>query len=114
MCRVARTAVIFDYPDIRSSNILYGSLFTMKKNYEKNTRTFTLFSRSEIRREIARNGFSAPRFAPQFFLPMVVHRKLRHVGLSRATETFFRLSFLTRLFGSPIITRSFSDQETEA
>ncbi len=114
MCRVARKAVIFDYPDSRSSNILYDSLFAMKKKWEKNTRTFTLFNRSQIGREMVRNGFSKPVFIPQFFLPMVVHRKLRHVGLSRVTEAFFRLTLLTRMFGSPIITKSVPARDREA
>lgn len=108
MCRVARKAVIFDYPDIRSSNILYNSLFSMKKKYEKNTRTFTLFNRAEIAAELDGCNFSPPEFIPQFLLPMVLHRKLNHVGLSRSAEMFFRLTFLTRLFGSPVITKSVS------
>lgn len=105
MCRVARKTVVFDYPDSRSSNILYDTLFSMKKKYEKNTRTFTLFNRTQIAAEVRANGFAHPRFTPQFFLPMVVHRKLGSVGVSRFAETVFGAVQLTRLFGSPIIVK---------
>jgi ubiquinone/menaquinone biosynthesis C-methylase UbiE len=106
MCRVARQTVIFDYPDKRSANILYDVLFDLKKNMEGNTRTYTLFTRKEIRYELARHGFGSPRFSPEFFVPMVIHRKLQSVGISRSMEFLFRMIGLTQLFGSPIIIRS--------
>ena len=106
MCRVAGKAVIFDYPDKRSANILYDFLFDLKKNIEGNTRTYTLFSRKEIHDTLAKNNFDVQQFRPEFFVPMVVHRKLKNPRLSRLVENFFRLAGLTGLFGSPIILRS--------
>ena len=106
MCRVARKAVVFDYPDKRSANILYDLLFDLKKNMEGNTRTYTLFSRKEIRDALATNNFAVQRFAPEFFMPMVVHRKLKTPAISRSIEAVSRLFGLTGLFGSPIIVRS--------
>ena len=106
MCRVAGKAVIFDYPDKRSANILYDLLFDLKKNMEGNTRTYTLFSRKEIMTELTRNNFDRPVIKPEFFVPMVVHRKLNQPGISRAMEFFFGVFGLTHLFGSPIIMRS--------
>jgi ubiquinone/menaquinone biosynthesis C-methylase UbiE len=112
MCRVAGRCVVVDYPDRRSSNVLYQLLFAAKKRMEGNTRTFTLFSRSEIATELARHGFPAPTFRPEFFLPMVLHRKLGHRGLSTLLEGGSRLCGLTRVFGSPIIVRA--DREAGA
>lgn len=106
MCRVANKTVIFDYPDKRSVNIFYDILFELKKNMEGNTRTFSLFTRQDIRHELVANGFGPPLFSPEFFVPMVVHRKLQSVGFSRAMEFFFRTIGFTQLFGSPIIIRS--------
>jgi len=106
MCRVAGRAVIFDYPDRRSANILYGALFDMKKNMEGNTRTFTLFTRKEITAELATNNFTAPVLRPEFFVPMVIHRKLGSPVLSKSLEAVSRAAGLTYLFGSPIILRS--------
>lgn len=106
MCRVARRCVVVDYPDRRSSNVLYQLLFAAKKKMEGNTRTFTLFSRHEIAGELAQHGFANPIFRPEFFLPMVVHRKLGKRGLSALLEGGSRLCGLNRLFGSPIIVRA--------
>ena len=106
MCRVAGKAVVFDYPDKRSANILYDVLFDLKKNMEGNTRTYTLFTRKEIRDTLAMNNFAVQQFRPEFFIPMVVHRKLKNPKLSRLLESVFRATGLTGLFGSPIILRS--------
>ena len=106
MCRVADRCVVVDYPDRRSSNVLYELLFAAKKRMEGNTRTFTLFSRAEVGGELRRQGFSRATFRPEFFLPMVLHRKLGHRGLSTLLEGGSRLCGLTALFGSPIIVRA--------
>lgn len=106
MCRVARKTIILDYPDKRSANILYDLLFDLKKNMEGNTRTYTLFSRQELRDELKKNHFSPPWFRPEFFVPMVIHRKLKNPALSRTLEAISQVSGLTSLFGSPIILRS--------
>lgn len=103
LARVARYGVIVDYPDIRSTNILNFLLFRVKKSFEGNTRPFTLFSRSQIAREFARNTFSAEGFYPEFFLPMVVHRKIGSARFSRTSETVFRRMGATHCGGSPII-----------
>lgn len=106
MCRVAKNKVIFDYPDRRSTNIFYDLLFGIKKKMEGNTRVFSLFSKKEIYTELQNNNFSHHRFSPQFFLPMVVHRKMNRVDISRKVEKLFRYSGLTAMFGSPIIVNS--------
>lgn len=106
MCRVAGKAVVFDYPDKRSANVLYGLLFGLKKRMEGNTRTYTLFTRKEISEELQANHFTVPVFRPEFFVPMVIHRQLGSPRISRSLEAVFRITGLTKLFGSPIILRS--------
>lgn len=106
MCRVAKKTLILDYPDRRSTNILYEQLFAMKKKMEGNTRTFTLFNREQIRQEMERNQFMVPVFKPEFFFPMVIHRKVKNKSISNALETTAKLTGMTNLFGSPIIFRS--------
>jgi SAM-dependent methyltransferase len=105
MCRVARSAVIVDYPDTRSFNRLYGLLFSWKKAVEGNTRTFHRFRQGEVIAECGRHGFGRPAVRRQFFLPMVVHRAVGRAGLSRAMERASALMGLTRAFGSPVILR---------
>lgn len=106
MCRVSKRAVIFDYPDRRSANILYDILFELKKNMEGNTRTYKIFNRKDIADVLCRNGFGLTISKPEFFVPMVIHRKLNSVAISRAMEFFSRRTGLTRLLGSPVIVRS--------
>ena len=103
LCRVAKTAIIIDYPDIRSFNVFYKLLFKIKKKYEGNTRTFRNFSRKELIEEFKKNGFTNPKFKAEFFLPMVIHRALKNVKLMSLLEKIFSFLGLTKYFGSPII-----------
>ena len=105
LCRVAKYAVIIDYPDLRSFNIFYDLLFNAKKKFEKNTRTYRNFSRKEILEVFKKNKFLNPEIKPEFFLPMVIHRAVKNVFLLKTMENFFRTLGLTKFFGSPIILR---------
>lgn len=106
LCRVARRAVLLDYSDVRSFNVLYGALFSWKKALEGNTRTFLRFRPGEVASELARHGFVQTAVRRQFFLPMVAHRALGRAGVSRAMERASGLVGLTRALGSPVILRA--------
>ncbi|MCF7837139.1 MAG: class I SAM-dependent methyltransferase [Candidatus Marinimicrobia bacterium] len=110
LTRVARRAVVLDYPARRSVNCLAGLLFAAKKKYEGDTRTFRPFSHGEVADAMRQAGFVPAGRRAQFFWPMVLHRALKRPRLSRALEAPPRLLGLTRLFGSPIIAR-FERQE---
>ena len=101
--RVARKAVIVDYPSKRSINCLTPLLFNVKKKYEKNTRHYISFSDKEIIESFELHGFTANKRYPEFFLPMVLHRALKCPPVSAFFESVSRLLGLTSLFGSPII-----------
>ncbi|MFQ5669015.1 MAG: class I SAM-dependent methyltransferase [Acidobacteriota bacterium] len=105
MCRVARRAVVIDYPDLRSFNLVSQTFFRWKKAVEKNTRPFTCFTRRQLSREFARYGFEEPTFRPEFFVPMVVHRAIGHASISRALEAIGAGLGLRNLFGSPMVMR---------
>lgn len=103
LCRVARRSVIVDYPTSEGLNAIAPALFGAKKKLEGNTREWRLFTHAEVDGEFARNGFVLRKRAPQFFLPMVVHRALRCRGLSAGMEAACRALGLTRRWGSPVI-----------
>ncbi|HEY0510724.1 MAG TPA: class I SAM-dependent methyltransferase [Thermoanaerobaculia bacterium] len=105
MCRVARSAVIVDYPDTRSFNRLYGLLFAWKRAVEKNTRAFRCFRPGEVIAECRRQGFGRPAARRQFFVPMVVHRAVGRAGISRGMEWGSARLGLTRALGSPVVLR---------
>jgi SAM-dependent methyltransferase len=105
LARVAGKAVVIDYPDLRSTNIMNSFFFRLKKKLEGNTRTFGLFNRKQIISALSSNGMVNPQLRAEFFLPMVLHRKLGSAALSRLLEGCCRACGLTQLFGSPIILR---------
>jgi 2-polyprenyl-3-methyl-5-hydroxy-6-metoxy-1,4-benzoquinol methylase len=106
LCRVARHAVIIDYPTSQSVNIAAGALFGAKKKLEGNTRTFRLFRHDEIAHEFAADGFGVAAREGQFFLPMVLHRRLKSRGLSAWLEDKCRHYGLVRRWGSPVILKA--------
>lgn len=103
LCRVARVAVIVDYPIAGGINALAPALFGAKKTLEGNTRAWRAFRDAEIAAEFERHGFRRQRREPQFFLPMALHRAMRCRRLSALLETGCRGLGLTRRWGSPVI-----------
>ncbi len=106
VCRVSGIAVVLDYPSIRSVNLLSERLFGLKKRIEGDTRPFTLFAPGEVGKALGTCRFRVVGSAPQFLLPMVLHRSLGSAVLARALEAPGRLLGLTRWLGSPIIVRA--------
>lgn len=103
LTRVAKDAVIIDYPEWCSLNALTPMLFSFKKRIEKNTRQYLSFRERDLLRVFAANGFALAQRYPEFFLPMVFHRALKMPALSAALEGMCRYVGLTSQFGSPVI-----------
>ena len=111
LCRVARRAVIVDYPTSQSLNAIAPLLFGAKKRIEGNTRTWALFKHADIREQFGNNGFSPSERKAQFFLPMVLHRALKCRPLSAALEDICAALGLTHLWGSPVIMKADRKEE---
>jgi ubiquinone/menaquinone biosynthesis C-methylase UbiE len=105
LCRVARKAVIVDYPTSQSLNVIAPMLFKAKKRIEKNTRTWRLFRHREVTDAFADNGYTRTGRRSQFFLPMVLHRAIKSRRVSAAFESLPRALTLTNRWGSPVIVR---------
>ncbi|MCP5061954.1 MAG: class I SAM-dependent methyltransferase, partial [Ignavibacteriae bacterium] len=103
MSRVSAKVIIIDYPDVFSFNILNKFLFKAKKTIEKNTRTFKSFSRNELKEEFMINEFNQFKLKPQYFLPMVLHRFMKNVTISKLFEKLFGIIGFKYLFGTPVI-----------
>jgi SAM-dependent methyltransferase len=106
LCRVARRAVLVDFPSLRSVNVVSGATFRLKKRVEGDTRTFAVFREADVEAAFARAGFKPTGRRPQFLFPMALHRALGRAGLSRALEGGGSALGLTRLLGSPVILRA--------
>ncbi len=109
LCRVAKRAVIIDYPTGKSLNAISGGLFSAKKKLEGNTRTWRLFRPQELTDAFAGHGFVCRNERKQFFLPMVLHRVLRRPPVSAFLEGICRCLGMTRLWGSPVIMEALRD-----
>lgn len=105
LARLAKTAVVVDYPTSRSVNALSGALFGLKQGVEGDTRPFTVFADREIEDAFAAHGFRPSARRPQFALPMALYRALGSAGVARACEGASRALGLTRAFGSPVVLR---------
>jgi SAM-dependent methyltransferase len=105
LARVARRAVIVDYPTSRSVNVFSPLLFRLKKGMEKDTRPFTVFRDADLVAAFAARGFQATARRPQFFFPMAVHRAVGAIHVARALEAVARALGLVDAFGSPVILR---------
>lgn len=103
MCRVARRAILFDFPCTSGFNALTPLLFGLKRSMEGNTRTYRSFGVAELRAECARHGYGEARIVRQLCLPMVVHRVGRGAAVLRGAEHALRAIGLTALIGSPAI-----------
>ena len=103
LSRVARHAVVVDYPTVRSLNCLTPALFNAKRTLEGNTRPYRMFSDAEVATAFAASGFTPRARHPEFFWPMVLHRVMRQPALSALLERCSRVTGLTRWFGSPVV-----------
>jgi 2-polyprenyl-3-methyl-5-hydroxy-6-metoxy-1,4-benzoquinol methylase len=103
LARVARKAVILDYPEVKSVNIVEPYFFGIKKNLEGNTRSFKCFREADLIAFFNSMGFSYGQHFREFFLPMVLHRKLSTPKISLFLERLFRRLGFTEKFGSPAI-----------
>ena len=106
LARVARAAVVVDYPTNRSVNAFSGWSFGLKRSVEGDTRPFRVFRDEEIEEAFARRGLSPTGRRPQFLFPMALHRATGSAALARAVEGAGGILGLRHAFGSPVILRT--------
>jgi len=109
LSRVARHAVIVDFPVPGGVNALEPLLFGLKKRLEGDTRRFATMRKPEVRAAFEANGFMPGGEIGQFVLPMVVHRKLKAPGFSGALESGLGAIGLGRAMGTPVVMAAVRD-----
>jgi SAM-dependent methyltransferase len=105
LARLARTAVVVDYPTRRSVNVVAELFFGLKQGVEGDTRPFTVFSDREIETAFAAHGYSPKARRPQFLAPMALYRALGSAAIARAIEGAAEALGLTAVLGSPVVLR---------
>ena len=103
LCRVSRGAVLIDYPERASVNALGQWLFPIKLAIEGSTRRYRCHCRGQIERSFMKESFRVVSVRKQFLLPMALHRGLRCVWASRASERVASCLGATKRWGSPAI-----------
>ena len=106
LARLARAAVVVDYPTSRSVNAFSGWTFGLKKGVEGDTRPFRVFRDGEIEEAFAERGLAPTGRRPQFLFPMALHRATGSAALARVLEGAGGILGLRRAFGSPVILRT--------
>ncbi|MEL6680037.1 MAG: class I SAM-dependent methyltransferase [Pseudomonadota bacterium] len=109
MMRVARRAIIIDFPIPGGVNALEPLLFGLKKKLEGDTRKFATMTRPDVEAALRGGGFARTRHVGQFVLPMVVHRKLKRPGISAALEKM--CGGLAPRIGTPVVLCAQRDAE---
>ncbi len=105
LARVAKQAIIVDYPTVQSVNAIAPYLFSFKKRFEGNTRRFVCYQEAQLQNYLKSRGLQLSERYPQFFFPMVLHRMLKSPSLSSTLEQSVRSLKLTNFFGSPVIAK---------
>lgn len=103
LTRVARRAVIVDFPIPGGANALGPLLFGLKRRLEGDTRRYETMSKADVRAAFAHHGFAPAGEIGQFVLPMAVHRGLKAPRLSGALEGALGGIGLARAFGAPVV-----------
>jgi SAM-dependent methyltransferase len=106
LCRVARSAIVVDYPRTTGFNGLTPLLFPLKLRLEGNTRHYRNFRDVELDEVLQVCGFEPHERRAQFLLPMVVHRRASGFAPLRGLERVAKALRLTQSFGSPVILRA--------
>ena len=98
--RVARTAVVVDYPTRRSVNAVAGLFFGLKQGVEGDTRPFRVFSDGEIEEAFAAHGFRHGA-SPAVLLPDGAPPRARARPGSRAASRARRKRSASRVRSAP-------------
>lgn len=100
LCRVARRAVVVDYPAALSVAAVQS--LARKAKLTRDREAYRVFTERAVRRAFSSHGFEVTRVHRQFVLPIAVHKALGSRGFTRASEGLLRAFGLLWLFGSPV------------
>lgn len=105
MCRLAKRAVVIDYPPLLSLNVFSRWLYPLKAYIEGDTRPFNTIRDEVLDGYFQANGFRRTATVRQFLVPMGLHRAFRGGAVLRHVEGAARAFGLTQMFGGPAVAR---------
>jgi ubiquinone/menaquinone biosynthesis C-methylase UbiE len=102
LCRVARHAVVFDYPSATSTALAQSIGRKILHAVGGHTEPYRVFSAGSIRREVEASGFRIVSVHRQFVLPIALHKAVGSRRFTERSEEWLARIGLLRLFGSPV------------
>ena len=102
LCRVARHAVVVDYPSAASIALAQSLARTLLHRVGLSSEPYRVFFDGQIRRELEAHGFRITAIHRQFVLPIAMHKTIGSRRFTEASEQWLARIGLLRMFGSPV------------
>jgi ubiquinone/menaquinone biosynthesis C-methylase UbiE len=102
LCRVARHAIVLDYPSATSSALTQSVARRGLHAIGRPTEPYRVFLDAQVRQEIEQHGFRVRAIHRQFVLPIALHKAIGSAGFTQTSERWLARAGLLRLFGSPV------------
>ena len=102
LCRVARRAVILDYPAALSAAAVQAGTRRIGRALGRDVEAYRVFSARAIEQELARHGFRVRAEHRQFVLPIALHKTLASRSWTERIEGALARVGLLRMVGSPV------------
>lgn len=100
LCRVAREAVVVDFPSASSVAALQS--IARRAGLARHREAYRVFRLRAVKAAFAAQGFAVTRVHRQFVLPIALHKAVGVPAFTRTAERALRAVGMLRLFGSPV------------
>ena len=111
LCRVAKTAIILDFPPILSLAGVDSLFKRVMRAFNASVHPYRAFRIRQIVRRLRKNDFEVVSLRRQFFLPVVLHRMLDRPKLSEKIERFLDRLGLVRALGAPVTIKAVRNRQ---
>lgn len=102
LCRVARRAVVLDYPAAASTALVQSIARKLLHPLGLSSEPYRVFVDGQIRRELESHGFRITAVHRQFVLPIAVHKAIGSRRFTQLSEEWLARVGLLPLLGSPV------------
>jgi hypothetical protein len=102
LCRVARWRVVVDFPSARSVAAIESRARRRALRAGRPVEAYRVLREADVRRAFEAAGYRVVMVRRQFVLPIALHKRVGHPGVTRGVERLLAAIGLLRLFGSPV------------
>jgi ubiquinone/menaquinone biosynthesis C-methylase UbiE len=102
LCRVSRWRVVVDFPAACSAAAIESVARRLAARAGRPVESYRVMREAEVRRVLAGAGFRVMHVRRQFVLPIVLHRAVGSLPVTRSVEGALAAAGLLRALGSPV------------